>query len=80
MKLSENFFVTQQYIGPSAFKILYPYDDYFKSYREKTMRDIDKIPFLAIFRNFSVVFRAAFKNYCENRIMTSSKYHLDAIF
>ena len=25
------------------------------------MRDIDEIPFLAIFRNFSVVFRAALK-------------------
>ena len=32
LKLNETirkFFLTQQYVGPSSFKILYPYDDYF---------------------------------------------------
>ena len=30
-----------------------------------------------VFRNFSVVYRVALKNYRENRKMTSLKYHLD---
>ena len=41
MKLFENFFVTQQYIDPSSFQMLYPYDDYFRNYGEITTRDID---------------------------------------
>ena len=59
------------------FKIVYPHDDW--SYREITICDIDKIMFLKIFRNFLVVFHAAFKNYWDNRKMTSLKYHLNTI-
>ena len=62
MKLFEIFLVPE-YIDLFLLKIVYPHDDFLKSYREIIMRDIDEIMFLAYFRNFSVVFRAAFKNY-----------------
>ena len=58
LKLNESiwiFFIVKQYIYPFVFKIVYPHDDYFKSYREITMRDIDKIMFLVVFRIFLVV-------------------------
>jgi len=38
-----------------------------------------KIPFLAVFRNLSVIFPVMLYNYWENLKITSLKYHLDSI-
>ena len=63
MKVFEKFFVTVKSNDKTVLKISRLFDKYFQNYRESNIREIGQFAFLAVFRNFLVVFRSAFENY-----------------